>query len=62
MEVIHQCRPIAKERWGPPLVDTDWHACCQALFQGTEGEESRAQYDAYKGMSRAVGVKKPQAQ
>ena len=23
---------IAKERWGPPLVDADWHAFCQAFF------------------------------
>ena len=22
---------IAKERWGPLLVDADWHALCQAL-------------------------------
>ena len=20
-------------RWGPPLVDEDWHAICQAIFQ-----------------------------
>ena len=29
---------IAKERWGPPLVDADWHAFCQALYKGIEGE------------------------
>ena len=23
---------VAKERWGPSLVDHDWHAFCQALY------------------------------
>ena len=23
---------IELERWGPPHVDADWHACCQAIF------------------------------
>ena len=27
---------IAKERWGPPLVDADWHAFCQELYKGIE--------------------------
>ena len=22
---------IAEDRWGPPLVDADWHASCQAI-------------------------------
>ena len=30
---------IAKERWGPLLVDYDWHAFCQALYKGIEGED-----------------------
>ena len=51
---------IAKERWGPRLVDADWHAFCQALHEGIEGEDWGEIYDAYKEMSRAVGVKKPQ--
>ena len=51
---------IEKERWGPPLVDYDWYAFCQALFQGIEGEDWGEMYEAYKEMSRAVGVKKPQ--
>ena len=29
---------IAKERYGLPLVDYDWHAFCQALYKGIEGE------------------------
>ena len=27
---------IAQDRWGPPLVDADWHAFCQANFKGIE--------------------------
>ena len=51
---------IAKERWSPPLVDADCHAFCQALHKGIEGGDWGELYDAYKEMSRAVGVKKPQ--
>ena len=25
---------IAEDSWGPPLVDADWHACCQAIHRG----------------------------
>ena len=28
---------VEDSRWGPPLVDEDWHAICQAIFQGVEG-------------------------
>ena len=28
---------IVKERWGPPLVDADWHAFCQAIYKDTHG-------------------------
>ena len=45
---------------GRPLLDHDWHAFCQALYKGTEGEYWVEMYDSYKEMSRAVGVKKPQ--
>ena len=30
---------IEDDRWGPPLVDADWHAFCQAIYKGFEGEE-----------------------
>ena len=30
---------IEPERWGPPLVDADWYAFCQALYKGIEGED-----------------------
>ena len=32
-------------------MDADWHAFCQALYKGIEGED----YDAYKETSRTVG-------
>ena len=46
------------ERWGPLLVDADWCAFCQALYNGIEGKAWEEMYDSYKVMSRAVGVKK----
>ena len=51
---------IEPERWGPPLVDADWYAFCQALYKGMEGEDREEMYDSYKVMTRAVGEKKPQ--
>ena len=44
-----------EERWGPPLVDYDWYAFCQALYEGTEGEDWDDMFDSYKEISRAVG-------
>ena len=45
---------------GPPLVDADWYAFCQALYWGIEGKDWEEMCDSYKVMSKAVGVKKPQ--
>ena len=45
---------------GPPLVDADWYAFCQALYKGIEGKDWQAMYFAYREMSRAMEVKKPQ--
>ena len=50
---------IAKERWGPPLVDADWRAFCQANDQGIGSEDWEELCDCYKEMSRAAGVEKP---
>ena len=30
---------IEPERWGPPLVDYDGYAFCQALYKFIEGED-----------------------
>ena len=30
---------VQENRRGPPLVDADWHAFCQAIHKGLEGEE-----------------------
>ena len=49
---------IESERWGPPLVDADWYAFCQALHKGNEGKDWEEMYDSYKVTSKALGVKK----
>ena len=51
---------IEQERWGPHLVDADWYAFCQALYNGIEGEDRVEMYFSYKEISRAVGVQMPQ--
>ena len=45
------------ERWGPPLVDADWYAFCQALDKGIEREDWEEMYDSYKAMCKALGLK-----
>ena len=42
------------------LVDADWYAFFQALYEGIEGKDCEEMNDACKIMSKAVGVKKPQ--
>ena len=46
---------LNREDGGPPLVDYDWYAFCQALYKGTEGEDWEEMYDSYKERSRAAG-------
>ena len=48
---------IAEDRWGPPLVDTDWHALCQTIYKRIEGSAWRELYDYCKEMSRAARAK-----
>ena len=31
---------LAEDRWGPRLADADWHAFCQAIYKGIEGEDA----------------------
>ena len=50
---------IEFERWGPPLVDADWHAFCQAIYKRIEGKELEELCCQYREMSQATGVKKP---
>ena len=51
---------IQEERWGHRLVDYDWYSFCQASYKDIEGEDWGEMFEAYKEVSRAVGVKKPQ--
>ena len=49
----------AEDRCGPPSVDADWHAFCQAIYKGIKGRDWEQLYEHHKENSRAVGVKKP---
>ena len=35
---------VGDRRRGATLVDEDWHATCQAIFQGVEGSEWETMY------------------
>ena len=50
---------IEIERWGPPLVDADWHASCQAIHKGIEGDEWKEMCYRYRELNQAAGAKKP---
>ena len=45
---------VGNKRWGPPLVDEDWHAFCLAISEGVEGPEWEAVYHRYKDLHQAV--------
>ena len=38
---------IEPQRWGPPLVEADWYAFCQALYKGIDGEDWEEVYDVW---------------
>ena len=38
---------VADFKWRPPLVDEDWHAICQAIFQAVEGPEWESMYQQF---------------
>ena len=50
---------VEDQQWGPPLVDADWHAFGQAMYQGIEGQEWEATYHHHKELHQAVRTKKP---
>ena len=50
---------IDKKCWGPPLVDADWYAFCQAICKGIEGSEREELYHHYRDLSKATGALKP---
>ena len=50
---------IENNRWGPPLVDADWHAFAQAIYAGIEGSEWEELHDHHKEISKATGARKP---
>ena len=43
---------------GVPLVDADWHAFCQAIYQEIEGQEWEAMYYHHKELHQAVRTQK----
>ena len=48
---------VGDQRWGLPQVDADWHALCQAIFQGVEEPEWEAVDYHCKDLHQAVKSK-----
>ena len=44
------------ERWGPPLVEVDWHAFCQVIYRGIEGKEWEELCYHCRELSKATGA------
>ena len=45
--------------WRPPLVHEDWHAICQAVYRGTEGDEWVKPYSKNVEKGKAVNPFQP---
>ena len=48
---------VEASRWGPPHVDEDWHAVCQAIHKGVEGAEWESLYDKFVEMNKRVNAR-----
>ena len=40
-------------------MDADWHAFCQAIYRGIEGQEWEELYFHNREMNKAAGARKP---
>ena len=50
---------VGDSRRGPPLVDEDWHAVCQAIYKGVEGAEWENFYCKFVEMNKEDNVRHP---
>ena len=50
---------LGDNRWGPPLVDEDWHVICQASNKGVKGVEWENLYYKFVEMNKEVNVHPP---
>ena len=44
LRTFHDTTDVGDSRCSPRLVDKDWHAICEAIFQGVEGSEWKIMY------------------
>ena len=49
---------LPDKRWGPPLVDEEWHGTCRAILQGVEGAHWETMHYKYKELHQAVKCEK----
>ena len=50
---------VEASRRGPPLVDEDWHALCEASYKGVEGAEWENLCCKFVEMNQEVDVRHP---
>ena len=59
-----RCSPATPQMWrqrmGPPLVDADWHAACQAIDKVDEGTECEHLYYNFVETNKEVNARNPQ--
>ena len=48
---------VEESRWRLPLVDEDWHAVCQAIFNGIDGEEWERMHCKYIEIHKSVNIR-----
>ena len=49
---------IDRNKWSPPLVDSDWSEMCQTLLDGVEQEDWDFVYNTFRAAAKKVGIKK----
>ena len=48
---------MGASRFGPPLVDKEWRAICQAIYQGVEGAELENLHYNFVELNKEVNVR-----
>ena len=54
LRTFNDTTDMGDSRCRPRLVDKDWHAVCQAIFQGVEGSEWKIMYCNDKELHEAL--------
>ena len=58
LQVCGNTTIVGGNRWGPPLVDEDWHVVCWVDYEGIAGDEWERSCYKYVEVHKAVNIRK----